>query len=627
MASPRWYFRPQTPAERASDNPVQELFRATRSSQDAGVDAVSLIRETIQNSLDAAASQPVNVVMRILDVDSRSRVMRDLLAGLAPHVSAPENEAYRRPQDGLPCRILTIEDFGTTGLTGDTTRWKDPPLNVHQERFWSFWRNVGRGNRGENLRGRWGLGKSVLSMSSGIGCFFGLTIRADDGDGYLMGLGELRVHNVGDTRYDSYGYFGLAAAENLTLPVSDEQFISEFAALFRLGRRDHPGLSIVIPYVDDQIDSMSLIRAVHSEFFLPLLRNELIVTVAASGGERVLDARSVEAAAAEDPGQETLKLALDFSMDRVVTKIELSVPEAPPEWTATTVPAETKAQLKRAIELNNSVQVRMRVHVNRPGQTAELCDFVVLLKSTGQDRVTDPMYVRDGITVPQGGSSGIGGCTCLVVIEGNSLAELLGDSENPSHTGWKPNPRRFPGRWRYWKEMVSFVSRAPYEFARLLGRSQTRVDGPSLVDIFGIDTERTGPSTGGRQGQPDKRGDSVREPDIDLPKVRRRYEVGKIAGGFTVQQGSVPATPPYRLLFRVAYATRSGNPLSRWTKDDFVFPPSVGRSPSGVGIESEAAEVECKGNEIRVKVLRIPFKVQVSGFDDRRDLLVKPIRE
>jgi hypothetical protein len=77
----------------------------------------------------------------------------------------------------------------------------------------------------------------------------------------------------------------------------------------------------------------------------------------------------------------------------------------------------------------------------------------------------------------------------------------------------------------------------------------------------------------------------------------------------------------------VAYATRSGNPLSHWNKDDFAFPPADGKSPSGIEIESDGVEIRGKHNELRIRVLRIPFSVRVSGFDDRRDLLVKAVRE
>ncbi|MDZ7685367.1 MAG: hypothetical protein U5O39_10535 [Gammaproteobacteria bacterium] len=120
--------------------------------------AEALVRESIQNSLDAAlAGEQVTVRYRLLSAGLDAEFQRSLFDGQLDHaVSAGlplEEIEFERPS------ALVIEDFGTKGLTGSVSE-KD------SDNFSDFWRRHGKSHKTGKSQGRWGLGKLVYSTSS-----------------------------------------------------------------------------------------------------------------------------------------------------------------------------------------------------------------------------------------------------------------------------------------------------------------------------------------------------------------------------------------------------------------------------------------------------------------------------
>src|SRR5688500_3999778 len=113
-----WHFRKRTPGEPTRDPIVGEFF-ATDAIKNA---AQALIREGIQNSLDAALPER-NVRIRLvlakgehaLPASRSSRWFGDSW----PHTSATGNGLREQPAESDACEFLTFEDFGTRGLQGD----------------------------------------------------------------------------------------------------------------------------------------------------------------------------------------------------------------------------------------------------------------------------------------------------------------------------------------------------------------------------------------------------------------------------------------------------------------------------------------------------------------------------
>ena len=293
--APLWRFAQMSPSE-INQDPVQgEFFTAAADLPER------LVRETVQNSLDARHDDQ-KVRIRFVFSGSRraltARRARPFLAGLEDHVRAVvagnstvghdsngRNEA-QAANNALDCfdkpmSFLTIEDFGTTGLTGN--------LSSNSEResgnnFWGFFRSIGISPKGENDGGSWGLGKWVFPDASEINAYLGITQRSGDEQRWLlMGMAALKTHTLNKKKYPPYGTFaaGSSVADHdwLPLPVDDEEFILEVCESFGLERLEGTGLSVIVPFPRNELGSDSIARAVITQYFFPIVSGQLEVEI------------------------------------------------------------------------------------------------------------------------------------------------------------------------------------------------------------------------------------------------------------------------------------------------------------------------------------------------------------
>ena len=119
MNYPRWQFRKMNKGEMNVD-PIEGEFFSTEA---LGSLPDALIREAIQNSLDAAIpGEQVKVVVTFSSLDQNLPVSKieHYLKGLGSHLEARESGLIERVTLTDPMDFLVIEDFGTRGLEGDT---------------------------------------------------------------------------------------------------------------------------------------------------------------------------------------------------------------------------------------------------------------------------------------------------------------------------------------------------------------------------------------------------------------------------------------------------------------------------------------------------------------------------
>jgi hypothetical protein len=201
--APGWHFNERRRGDKNREPIVGEFF-ATDVIRNP---AEALVRESVQNTLDAAGGAgPVRVRFYLsgpegaLPAAAVSRYMKDGW----PHFRAERNGLNDQPADGAPCPFLAVEDFWTTGLTGDPEQWQEVPGVKNP--FYYFFRAEGQSGKGETDRGRRGVGKTVFPRSSRLNAFFALTVRRDDRRRMLMGGAVLRSHRVGDKHFAPDGY-------------------------------------------------------------------------------------------------------------------------------------------------------------------------------------------------------------------------------------------------------------------------------------------------------------------------------------------------------------------------------------------------------------------------------------
>jgi len=156
--------------------------------------AEALVREVIQNSIDAKknGTAPVRISFYIGNIAKKET--RDYLGGnLERHL---ETCSYLAPdyKESTRFSFITIEDFGTTGLDGATG--EDGRRPEKGNNFYDFWCREGISGKGGREAGRWGLGKTTFHMISKLRLFFSLTVRQNDSRELLFGKALLKTHRI-----------------------------------------------------------------------------------------------------------------------------------------------------------------------------------------------------------------------------------------------------------------------------------------------------------------------------------------------------------------------------------------------------------------------------------------------
>jgi hypothetical protein len=280
----QWAFAELRGDDVRRDPNETELFRTEQTAEGeyAGTDA--LVREILQNSVDAhCGDEPVRVRLAIHDAQDAPGAARlaHYFSRLRAPLTARQIEFNGRGVPQVPCRFLVVEDFGTRGLEGDTLLFRDPPPgDKSRQYFYWFWRNIGRsGKTGDDL-GRHGLGKTVFRAASRVGCMFGLTIRQSDQRKLLMGQAVLQIHDHASKEFKPEGYWcGAQNAAGLPLPIEDEDGLQGFCDEWKLTRTTEPGLSVVAPFIHEELKADWILQAIAAHFFTRIIRGELEVEV------------------------------------------------------------------------------------------------------------------------------------------------------------------------------------------------------------------------------------------------------------------------------------------------------------------------------------------------------------
>lgn len=192
-------------------------------------DIDTLVKESGQNSLDAARTPDDGIALRYRVRELTGQGLQEFLealdwygrndgrAGLRSHVqAATENaqkagailrEALRRLDDEDRMYLLTVEDYGTEGLTGPETG---------AGKFAALCRNNLDSNKSETAAGgSYGLGKAVFPKASGFGTvlFHSVPRDADEQEtgtpARVFGRSDLAYHGVNGTEFSGPGWFGV----------------------------------------------------------------------------------------------------------------------------------------------------------------------------------------------------------------------------------------------------------------------------------------------------------------------------------------------------------------------------------------------------------------------------------
>jgi hypothetical protein len=144
----------------------------------------------------------------------------------------------------------------------------------------------------------------------------------------------------------------------------------------------------------------------------------------------------------------------------------------------------------------------------------------------------------------------------------------------------------------------------------LVAERVERDDPLALLEFFSIPKSDRSGATRPVTGRPDEL----------PPAMPKPFRIEKRVGGFAIlpDASAQPDQFPMQLQIRCAYDILSGNPYKRYSEYDF----SLYRHP----IHINKVNADCwptQGNEMDVIARGPEFKIEVSGFDPNRDLIVE----
>ncbi|MDP3152303.1 MAG: hypothetical protein Q8N23_06505 [Archangium sp.] len=606
-------------------------------------DVDSLVREAVQNSLDAALKpgDPTSPVRFRMAVSSQKDVLspgasKRWLDGLQNHVAAAIEEP---PDFGQPLAFVTLEDFGTRGLAGRPEIAREVDIGQGQRAdFFYFWRNVGITGKTGAERGSWGLGKAVFAASSLAHTMFGWTVRSEKPESLLMGQSALRLHSLqeksGPVQYDSYGFFGEFKDSDpaFCTPITDPKVIEQFALDFKL-RRDPkkalPGTSLVVPFPrEDFLEEEGVRRLVQStidHFFFPILAGHLVVEVSSAGKTIEIAALTIEQRLKEMPwiGKEARRdrlldlLALArWALGNRAKATQLSTNDAlGAEWEDIQQPAEWP-EVRSKFVSQQPVAISVPVLVRMKGTQRHETRFEVFMKQTQSAQPNLVHFIRQGLTITEVQGPAGTGLLAIVVVDDQHLSRLLRDSENPAHTRWNVRSEKLKSHFIGGPSRIDFVSAAPRQLSRRLIDSKSETDTEMLADLFpepAADAPTVTVSKTRKKGQ-------TSPPMLLPPKPEPRpLSLIRINGGFQITRNGDVALDADDdvLLVEAAYDCLSGNPFKQWEEFDFDV------SSSEFTVEIAGGEVRLRSdNQIRC-VVGNDFHLKVTGFEVKRDLVVR----
>lgn len=500
-----------------------------------------LVRETIQNSLDATLDGQVTKVMFTLgQVDAGTAL--PFFDTLRPHLEAVTRSLPEGlPDAGDPVRFLAIEDHNTRGLEGDPARHIAVNPDGSKNHFFRFWHMVGQSSGDFKRRGSWGVGKVVFSNTSRIRTFFGVTLRAGENSGLLMGEAGLIIHTVPgrDDVYDWYGYFANHIEKNahyVALPIQDPETVSAFSRVFGLTRAE-PGLSVLVPYVRAEVNPELIARSVMEQYFLPIIAGRLEVTVRDGGTPITITSATIDSAVdrVEWPSRgvstrEEMRKLLDLGRCHLALRANDYVRTAdvdPPHYAleASHFPQGALERVSNDFALGKRIAIRVPVQVRARGASTTQEEVCLVLERDEALRTSNVPHLRSGINVLKMREQCGRGVRGLVVVGSDldtqgDLDKLLQASEGPAHINWELRGEGYDKAKSLFDDahrVISFMRHLVRRAVELLATPPDKQDTRTLSTFF---------------------------PDDDLEGIASDAGSQNRRGSETGQSDRTPAAPP-----------------------------------------------------------------------------------
>lgn len=615
-----WKFS-NTHKDAKSRQPVHEAFFDDADNLD---DVSSLVREAIQNSIDARVdyTSPVRVSFRLSSLKSDAPGLTEQFAGLDSHMVATRNMSVTENLS-KGCRYLVVEDFNTTGLRGYTHNEMPNDATKKTENFYYFVHAEGDTNKSGGDRGKWGIGKVVFPKISTLKTFFLISVRNSGSNSVdKVGIGQalLKTHKLDGQEYQPDGWLA-EFSEDLGYSSLKSAELDSLATTFGITRKQETGLSVVVPFVNDVITSPSIIQAVIREYYLAIINDELVCEVTDESGIRH-----------ELSSDNLINLVKELDFDRIeqrdefLTQIDLASKNRSGEIVKFSAsPAKFTGNSLGELKLSQDIVeaakkvfsqdglIRIDVPIEVPvaygGIATQVDSYSILLKK-GAASSHPVTFAREGILVPGNSRVKVKFATVLVVIDSGPLANLLGFSEGPAHQNWSPDTEKIKAAYsnsnKRVESVIKFVRNTVRALVASLADPGSDLDASVLSEFFS-DIQDASQHEDEKPIKPGRVGPPASQP---VPVV-----ASKIKGGFRLSPGNRPLRSGSTISAEVAYGVARGSAFAKWSPLDFKLEDSKFKF-----VSTEAKLIRKTGNLITFEITNPDFELKVTGFDELRDI-------
>ena len=566
-----------------------EKYKETSTRQDSSSDKFfsdvtesdSLIREFIQNSLDAVDDRQKPVKVLINNKKIKKEILKKFFDNLRPHL-----EACNIPIDDYSQNCVVLEDFNTKGLEGD-----------HKNRFF----------RADNITdkteggGSHGIGKAVFLRSSQIKSFLGYSLYGK-GESVFQGRSVLKTHKIGEDEFRPYG--------DLLILVKD--YKDDIDTIFK--RKTEKGLSVMIPSCD--IDKEELKKSCLRQFYIPIINKKLEIQI---GDQNITDRNLLDFI---DESNLEIKNKIELAIDHKTVplkKIKIYTINKK-DWGKNNIPKLEKEILHDSNAFFAKFKIELPVKTN----SKEYSSVTLLIKKTDEDIKNQEIDCwRDNLLI----SSALAHrqrereYSAIFLITDNKLSQLLRSLEDPGHTKWQTadiKDNKMKEKYTNIKKLVSFIKKLPSEIIRQMKNPPLDRDSKIFADYF-PDTFEKGDSQSS-EGSGSQGGGGDVEPDSLHVFPDFNYKPHAQGDGFTLRLKN-KAKYPDKIKVKTAYGTNKGNAFNNYDERDFKFEENITvTSKSG-------KQLDCQNNCACYSIIDEIFSISFTGFDPDREIKIEVTTE
>lgn len=511
MSKFNWLFSRVLQNEDEDEPMGEEFFVNSESLTNVSL----LVREAVQNSIDACLDRNRPVSMRFHVGILESKLSKKYFETLMPHVESALNF---NSQDALSERqlYLVVEDFNTKGLKGRTISNR-PQHNLAEpdkDSFWFFEWKVGESNKDTNSGGKWGVGKVVFSFVSLIKTYMVFSSRGDEAapDGnpnILFGHNVMKCHDAedGNRCKAKHRLMKLDDDENY-VPFDEEEIIKEFNFDWKLGRNlGEKGTSIVVPFCFTEFNAKTITQALAQDYFIAFLDGGLECEISDDLGnptvilnkhtlmENIQELPETLITEASKTKDQLLQLCMLYSAkgNPETMGLEIKIVEdSPNQWKTILLSTEEKDVFAEALEQLKPVifDVEVKIPKRKAKDQYEVANFQVYIQKRDGMKLRTT-FCRQGILIPDAGKgiSEPADFVTLVYIPKGPLADFLGVAEDPSHKSWTSKQAKFKEYYKPEKFSQDGIAFVRYATSRLISSSKntgSEKDKTSLSKYFPI---------------------------------------------------------------------------------------------------------------------------------------------